>query len=89
MRKGDMSRWIMLQEQSRRDGREIAHLSAANRWLARQLAKAGARPCYTPDAGLGAEDVARLADEWLATAERFGAEHYGRQAKAQAKGVAR
>ena len=79
-KKNRIGRSILNRIQFEQDGYTIARLRLQARWLARQLAVTGARPCYTPDAGRGAEEVAMLEDEWLATAERYSVEHYGDRA---------
>lgn len=81
-KKNRIGRSMLNRLQFEQDGYTIGRLQMQARYLARQLAVAGARPCYPPNAGQDAEDVAALADEWLAAAERFSAEHYGRQATA-------
>ena len=81
-KKNKIGRSLVNRIQFEEDGKTIGRLQLQARYLARQLAVAGARPCYPPNAGQDAEDVARLAEEWLAVAERFSVEHYGRQATA-------
>ncbi len=81
-KKNSIGRSLMNRIQFEEDGKTIGRLQLQARYLARQLAVAGARPCYPPDAGRDEEDVAALADEWLATAERFSREYYGKQATA-------
>ena len=68
-KKNRIGRSMLNRLQFEQDGYIIARLQLQARWLARQLAVAGARPCYMPDAGRGAEEVAVLAEEWLATAD--------------------
>ncbi len=69
MKKSAAYRAFLQEEQSREDGRTIHRLQAQCQWLARQLATAGLRPCYTPDAGRSAEDVARTEQDWLQAGE--------------------
>lgn len=81
-KKNNISRSLVNRLQFEEDGKTIGRLQLQARYLARQLAVAGARPCYPPDAGRDEEDVAALADEWLDVAERFSLANYGRQASA-------
>ena len=78
-KKGNLSRAILLQDQFREDGRTIGRLQLANRYLARQLAQSGIFPDYTPDAGRSADEVAKLTEEWINTAEIVSNQLYGKQ----------
>ena len=78
-KKGGLSRSILLRDQFLEDGRTIGRLNIKARWLARQLAVSGIMPAYVPDAGRSPEDVARITEAWLATAERVSVDMYGRQ----------
>ena len=70
MRKGDLSRLIMLQKQSRTDGREIAHLVAAMNWLAQRLAELGVHPRQTVTPQASGEALDELAKAWRAAGHR-------------------
>lgn len=79
MRKGnDFMRGVMMREQAERDGKQIAHLSAAMRWLARQLALLGVRPCPRMVQDASGEAVEDMTREWLAAGHRA-AESAGRR----------
>ena len=78
-KKGNLNRAILLRDQSIEDGKTIGRLQLAVRYLARQLAQSGIFPEYTPDAGRSDEDVAKLTEEWIITANIISSELYGKK----------
>ncbi len=75
-KKGNLNRSILLRDQFREDGKTIGKLQLANRYLASQLAQSGIFPEFIPDAGRSAEDVAKLTEEWIITADIVSSELY-------------
>ena len=78
-KKMNLSRGIMLHEQWIEDGKLIGQLRLKSRWLARQLALAGVRPRQSDVEVEDSAETERLAEEWLAVAERVSVTLYGKQ----------
>ncbi len=71
MKKGnDLLRGVMLREQSERAGREIAHLAATVKFLARKLAALGVHPSQRISPQTSGDALDRLARAWLAEGRR-------------------
>ena len=65
-----ISRANILREQWLEDSREIGKLKLALRYLARQLARLGARPSGLAAGASSSDDVERLQSEWFAAGYR-------------------